>query len=202
MPQHLDTDAALIGAVLRGEKRAGDVFVARFGRLIAAILRRMGLSQQDREDLYQQVFVHLWEQNGRRLSLWQARGGGKFSSYLEVVVVRLAYDYQHRVVERSRATDSLDQFDETADRAACRLSAAAPDLTEVVACRQQKAAIDQMLTRLSPRDAQIIRRRHYHEQSYRDISDALGIRVEQVGIVLMRAERRLRKHLTGAYPDL
>jgi RNA polymerase sigma-70 factor, ECF subfamily len=198
-----DSDSALIDRILRGDRRAGDLFVARYGRLIAAILRRMGLQTQEREDLYQQVFVHLWERNCCRLSQWQARGNGKFSSFLEVVVVRLVYDYYRRIRERGHYMESLDQMRQGGDYTeAPYIAAQTPDLDHLIACRQEKAAIDRMLLRLSPRDAQVIRRRHYHDQSYREISDALGIRIEQVGIVLMRAERRLRRHLALAHPDV
>jgi RNA polymerase sigma-70 factor (ECF subfamily) len=197
-----DSDITLIDRILRGDRRAGEMFVTRYGRLIAVILRRMGLSSQEREDLHQQVFAHLWDQNCRRLSQWQARGKGKFSSFLEVVVVRLVYDYKRRAPERFGVTESLDQLNEQSDYVDYTSIIVTPDLVHLAAQRQQKAAIDNVLMRLSPRDAQVIHRRHYEKQSYREISDALGIRVEQVGIVLLRAERRMRKYLVGTYPDL
>jgi RNA polymerase sigma factor (sigma-70 family) len=179
------------------------MFVVRYGRLVQAILRRMELSAEDRQDVYQQVFQHLWERNCLRLSQWKARGNGKFSSFLEVIVVRLVYDQKRCSPEWMHRVEQLTSGDEQSEFEGGRHAAAmTADPVWAVICRQQKAAIDSMLYCLSERDSQIIRRRHYHEQSYREIAEALNIRLDQVGVVVLRAERRLRKHVRGAYPGL
>ena len=51
-----------------------------------------------------------------------------------------------------------------------------------------KAAIGQ----LSERDRDLIHRRYYLEESYREIADALGLTVNHVGVALFRAESRLK----------
>jgi len=46
--------------------------------------------------------------------------------------------------------------------------------------------------KLSVRDRDLIQRRYYQEQSYREIADALGLTVNHVGVALYRAESRLK----------
>jgi len=46
--------------------------------------------------------------------------------------------------------------------------------------------------KLSERDRDLIHRRYYQEESYREIADALGLTVNHVGVALFRAESRLR----------
>jgi DNA-directed RNA polymerase specialized sigma24 family protein len=55
--------------------------------------------------------------------------------------------------------------------------------------------------KLSERDRDLIHRRYYLEESYRDIAEALGLTVNHVGVALFRAESRLKvilkKHRGG-----
>ena len=46
--------------------------------------------------------------------------------------------------------------------------------------------------KLSERDRDLIHRRYYQEESYREIADALGLTVNHVGVALFRAESRLK----------
>jgi RNA polymerase sigma factor (sigma-70 family) len=46
--------------------------------------------------------------------------------------------------------------------------------------------------KLSERDRDLIHRRYYQEESYREIAEALGLTVNHVGVALFRAESRLK----------
>lgn len=192
-----DTDSALIARILRGERRAHDAFVQRYERLIYRILYRMGFSGEEVEDLRQQVFVHLWEHDCRRLRQW--RGGGKFSSYLGIVVTRLAWD-----TRRSRPAIPTPSIMWEAEEGGgiCAPPDAAWDPEAAALRGERAAAVQGALDRLSRRDRELIRRRHGHEQSYREIAAALEITVNHVGVALARAEERLRRTLCQCYPDL
>lgn len=73
-PVHLG-DPALVQSCLAGDERAWEELVDRYGRLVYAIPRRMGLSETDAQDVFQNVFAsllrhlaHLRDQT--RLSAW------------------------------------------------------------------------------------------------------------------------------------
>jgi len=62
-------------------------------------------------------------------------------------------------------------------------------------------ALKAAIGKLSERDRDLIHRRYYLEESYREIANALGITVNHVGVALFRAESRLKlilkKHRVG-----
>ena len=185
-------DAQLVDCLVRGDRNAQEEFVRRFEKLMWAILSRMELSRQEQEDLFQQVFVHLWEDDFRRLQMWDA-GKGRLRSYLGVVTAHLAYDHLRRKA-------GLNQ---TAEISVClNLPAQDSDLDAIVFQHVQAEAIQKALQELKPRDASLVRQRHFYGRSYREISAACGMTVGNVGVALARAERRLRQIVRQANPAL
>jgi RNA polymerase sigma factor (sigma-70 family) len=55
--------------------------------------------------------------------------------------------------------------------------------------------LEAAIERLPSRDRDLICRRYDMEQSYREIAEALGITIGNVGVSLHRAEKRLKKML-------
>ena len=55
------TDAELIGACRRGDETAWNALVDRYQRLIITIPRRAGLSEEQAADVFQEVFLTLFE---------------------------------------------------------------------------------------------------------------------------------------------
>lgn len=55
------TDAELVGACRNGDEAAWDELVNRYQRLIFAIPRRAGLSEEQAADVFQEVFLTLFE---------------------------------------------------------------------------------------------------------------------------------------------
>jgi len=191
-------DHLLIASVLRGDPAAAEAFVERYGSFVYAVLRAASLSPDEIEDLFQQVFVHLWEQDHRRLRQWQARGAGRFSSYLGVLTARLACD--HRRERAVRARTSMPDHNEEGKEMIGGMPFPAPDLIEGMHRRQQLEAVRRALKRLNDRDALLITLRLVEGNSYRQISNAMGITVNHVGVALARAEVRLRRELLSTCP--
>jgi len=186
------TDYELVRCLLSGDPGAQRQFVTRFQRTIYKVLNSLHLSEQDKEDLFQQVFVHLWEGNCRRLRMWQGRGQGQFHFYLRKVVTHLVYDHTRM---QAPCVGLMDLAPDDEPRASV-------DLEQMLFRREQKDALDATLKRLSPRDRALILRKHREGQSYKEIAQALGMSVGHVGVALSRAEARLRQRLCELYPDL
>ena len=55
------SDAELVGACRRGDQSAWDELVERYQRLILAIPRRAGLGEEQAADIFQEVFLTLFE---------------------------------------------------------------------------------------------------------------------------------------------
>lgn len=192
-------DQQLLRRVVQHDQEATREFVQRFGGLVWSILKDGVLTHDERSDMFQRVFEHLWERDCYRLRRWEGAGAGRFSSYLGVIVTRLLSDYRrNRSSGRGRmnAGTSLDEasipvFEQPQDDPLDNL------------CRLQRSeVVSAVLSRMSEREQSLILRWHVFEQGYVEIADGLGITVNNARVALMRAERRLKDALLHTHPDI
>jgi RNA polymerase sigma factor (sigma-70 family) len=193
-----ETDADLITRVLEGDRRAGEEFVERFRGQIYGTLRKAGIPPDEREDLCQIVFVHLWGEHCRRLRNWQMRG--PFRAFLSTVVMRIAIERhrQNQTVAPPLSTlrdshNSEREYDPSATEVC---------MPSLVFARQRVTAMQEALRLLASRDAELIRRRHLLGESYQEMATGLDMTVNNVGVALYRAEIRLRHKLERSSPQL
>jgi RNA polymerase sigma factor (sigma-70 family) len=173
----IDDEMRLVARLLSGDARALEQFVQIYRRFITSILSRQpNLYSQDVDEVYQRFLLHIWEDEYRRLRSW--RGTRNLRSYLGAIARNLARDY-HR--ERRRNCGIA------ADCEIAMMSAAetGKDWSSV-------AMLTAAMGNLSERDRDLIHRRYYLEETYREIADALGLTVNHVGVALYRAESRLK----------
>jgi RNA polymerase sigma-70 factor (ECF subfamily) len=123
-----------LGALLAGDKRTWDRFVAAAAPLIHAVARRVvsahGLSAEEAGDAAQDVFVRLCA-NERRLMKSYDRSRASLATWLAVIARSCAVDHLRR---RRQPTAALDDVPETAvaieDRHVEKLNIPAGLLTE------------------------------------------------------------------------
>jgi len=175
----------LIAAVLAGEGEAAREFVARFSRFVYAILARdFRLRPDVVDDLFQDVFVRLYEGGYRRLRLW--RGDGDFARYLGPIVRHIALDHVQTAAAASNHED---------DTALTELVAAEPDPEELAALRQRRDIVERAVETLSSRDKELYRLRYVEARKHREIARILDMTVSHVGVALLRLERRLERRV-------
>ncbi len=191
------SDGELIARVVAGDPAAADMFVDRFGRFIFCILgRSLNLAAQDAQEVFQQVWLRLWEDDYRRLRHW--RGEGEFKSYLAILVRHVACDYLRARSKEGSLDHSPDDFALPKQIDPATLE---PGADEAAAAAELRRATQSALARLSPRDRELITRRHMEGQSYRQIAEEMHLTVNNVGVALSRAEGRLRTIMIERYPD-
>jgi RNA polymerase sigma factor (sigma-70 family) len=76
------------------------------------------------------------------------------------------------------------------------------DPESLLLSQEQQEAIQQALEGLRQRDRDLICRRHYRGESYKEIAAGMGMTVAHVGVALARAEQRLKSAFSALYPDL
>ena len=176
-------DRDLIRAVLDGVPEAGDEFVVRFTRFVYAILvRSFRLEPEVADDLYQEVFLRLMQDDYRRLALW--RGEGDFADYLAPIVRNVALSHL-RGSGRDPVgigNDDLD-FDERVG--------SEPGPEEQAAVVEQRRLVERAVERLGPRERELYRLRFVNDMKHREIAAELDLTVSHVGVSLLRLERRL-----------
>jgi len=176
----LDEEMRLVSRMLSGEAHALDQFVRTYRRFITSILSRQpNLYSQDVEEVYQRFLLHIWEDGYRRLRPWS--GTRSLRSYLGAIARNLARDYWR---ERHRITENAP---------GCEM--AVMPVVEAPGECSRTGVLKAALEKLSDRDRDLIHRRYYCEESYREIAEALGITVNHVGVALFRAESRLKVFL-------
>lgn len=183
------SDRVLVDRLFAREAEAADHFVTRFSQLVWTVLvRDFRLPQDLRDDLYQDVFVKLWEDDHRRLRLWS--GEGSLASYLCPIVRHLAIDQlRTRVPERENPLPPQDEHDHP--------SSNEPSQEDLAALEQQRLAVEQALETLDERDRALYRLRYVEERPYAEIASELDATVNHVGVLLSRLTQQLQKNLAA-----
>ncbi len=94
-----EQEETLIAGCLKGEKPAWDEFVQQYSNLVYHTIRRsLALyhvdSQDDViEDLYQEFFISILQNNCRKLAQFRGDSGCTLASFLRVVASRLTIDH-------------------------------------------------------------------------------------------------------------
>jgi RNA polymerase sigma-70 factor (ECF subfamily) len=187
----MSEDRQLVNRVLAGDPRAADLFVTRFTRLVWWILiHQIRLAPEPAEEVYQDVFVHLWDDDYRRLRNWS--GDGDFAAYLAPIV-------RHRALDRLRQEQGRHdrQLPETGGETRPDPADDRPGADELAWIAQQRRLLDHAVADLGEQDRRLYELRFLKDRSYREISVSLDITVTNVGVRLNRLVERLRTAITA-----
>jgi len=184
----LEDEAGLVARLLSGDSCAMEQLAHSYRGFISSIFNRQPqLKPDDIEELYQRFLFHIWEDGYRRLRPW--KGTRSLRAYLGVVARNLARDYR-----RERRRNSCEEI--------CHDVMEAPAESMPMVDSGRSEIVRRGLGDLSVRDRELIHRRYFREESYREIAEALGITVNHVGVALLRAENRLKVALEKHRDDL
>jgi RNA polymerase sigma-70 factor (ECF subfamily) len=161
--------------VLAGGRDAWDRFAREYRLVVLKAVhtaaRRFRAGEADVEDAASQVFIELFQQNGRALRAY--RGESALTTWLTVVAYRIA---TREFVRQVRARE---------------VEAAKPVSSWV----ERDAEVLEFLERLPELDRRSLVMFHVDDRSYKEISEQLGIPINQVGMVLLRAREKLARVL-------
>ena len=145
------------------------VFLEHWSRLYRIIFRVVG-DQAEAEDIALETFWRLWTHNPPQKNL-----GG----WLYRVAINLGYNAlrarQRRVVYEERARPDQDS-----------------DPEAQVESDEQRSRVRQILKGMPTRDSQLLILKH-SGLSYKEIAETLGVSVNSVGSLLLRAEQEFIK---------
>ncbi len=109
------TDLEFAQQCCSGSKPAWDEFVDKYSRLIYtyinAVLRQNSqdlFSPENTQDIFQDIFLSLSNDNFRKLNSFKAKNGCSLASWLRQITVNLAIDF----LRKHKPAASLDQADE------------------------------------------------------------------------------------------
>jgi RNA polymerase sigma-70 factor, ECF subfamily len=182
-----DLDRNLLKQCLSQQPGAWQDFVDRFIGLIVHVIqhtahaRSAPLSRDDVEDICSEVFVMLLADDFAVLRNF--RGESSLATYLSVIARRVVV----RDISSRRRAQAMGHVD--AHQAALSHAHADGETARVENAEEVAA----MLSGLSQRDADIVRKFHLDGRSYREISAELGVPENSIGPTLSRARAQLRR---------
>jgi RNA polymerase sigma factor (sigma-70 family) len=173
------TDTELIAACRTHEPGAWDALVDRYARLVYSVALRTGLSQDDAADVFQCVFVALWQ------SLRSIREPQGLAKWLITTTKRSSWEACRKRGREVTGQEALTEQPHV--------------LADVDAERWESRWADQVMVRealraLGGRCRKLLKMLYYDrsEPSYEQIGDRLGIPLGSVGPTRARCLAKLR----------
>lgn len=168
------SDPTLIQSCLRGDQAAWDDLVERYGRLVYSIPRRYGLSDEDANDVFQNVFLSTYR------SLERLKDQTRLSAWL----ITTAHRESWRVGKRS---DKYPQLDE-------QIADVAAPGDDVLEDWERQHIVRQGLAILGGRCQQLLEAMFLDsaEPSYEAIALSLGMKIGSIGPTRARCFKKLQ----------
>ena len=142
------------------------------------------LDNKDREDLLQGIFLKLFEDDMRRIKMWNRKA--KFSTYLYRIATFCALDY---IDSKYFKQTQLSRSD--IDMGSIKSSNGMNNPEKVI----NSITLDMCKEKLRPVEKEIIEL--YYKKGYKEkhIADELNMSINTVSSVKNRAVKKLRKHI-------
>lgn len=187
--QGIPSDTTLIDRCRQGDAQAWEMLVARYQRLVYSIPRRAGLDSEQAADVFQQVFVALFE------NLDRLEQPDRLVGWLSTTARRESWriSRQQRMLSTTspigEARDAPSVYDTLPD------TALLPD--EQIEQLEQQHTVRQAVLTLDERCRQLLTLLFYQADppAYSDIATALQISVGSVGPIRARCLQKLRQRL-------
>ncbi len=176
------TDEELVQAVQNGEQDAFSHIISRYQGKIFAYIKRLTNHPDDATDITQDVFMKAYRH------LHTVDTSRKFSSWL----YRIAHNESvNWLKKKTRAkVESLDAHMENGGQFASKV-----DLAETYAREEEQKSVRAAIDSLAPKYREVMERRYLKQQSYQEISAALGKPINTVGTLINRAKKQMETYL-------
>ncbi|MFQ6610442.1 MAG: RNA polymerase sigma factor [Fidelibacterota bacterium] len=188
---------SLIDKVIQREKDAINLFVELSEKIIyGAIHQFNGLDIHEMADLFQNIYLKLFEDDMRRIKLW--KGDSEFSTYLYRIVINLVKDYLGSAYyQRFLRTELLSDSSED-DRTPVTLVADQPEPDFVL----QSIEVALMVSKLRDVEQAVIRYYYFEGYKEREIAEMLDFPINTISSIKNRAIKKMRLQMDKSCPQL
>ena len=175
----------LISRCLKKEKKAWDIFVQKYSKLIYwAIRRRLASSafnsnQDDIDGIFQEVFLAILEGDKLR----QLKDAQTIPGWLVIIASNKALDFmRHRIREDRRLVPDLPVLKDD-------------KFKQELQHRDLRDLISAAINNLSPKEKIIISLNLIENRTHQEISEIVGISINTVSTTIARSKEKLKKEL-------
>jgi len=193
----------LIKNCIKKDKRAWDIFVERYSKVVFWAIRdrlkRFGYNfdEGDIEDIHQDVFISLWSDN----KLAQVKDRSRVAGWLAMVAGNAAIDY-FKKMKRQSPPNSLSLYEEiykSGDGGDKTLEDVLPSQDAGPGKRAHLndifELVDSAINSLKPKEKIVVKLNLLHGMRHRDIAEALKMPVNTVSTTIARAKEDLKVKL-------
>lgn len=154
-----------------------------FQRPLLSYVHKMLKDGAAAQDVVQDTFIKLCQQDRERVE-------AKLKSWLFTVARNAALDVIRKRQRQTSIDDELAQAIPSGEKS--------PD--SVVALRETLEGVERFLERLSENQQEVVRLKFQYGLSYKEIAEATGLTVGNVGFLLHSALKRLRELMSHQMP--
>ena len=172
-------DASYIEGLCAGDLRIQEHFVGYFTELLRLKLRSRLQSRQAQEDVCQETFARVLTTLRKEKGLRQPGCLGAFVNRVCSIVL-----FEHyRSSSRQQSLDADDQPE---------LPATGADVVDIVAAKQLKTKVNEILSSLSARDRGLLKAIFIEEKDRQDVCREMGVDAEYLRVLLFRAKQSFK----------
>lgn len=178
-------DLEAVGEVLAGHSERFAHLVRRYQKLVGSVVYRMGVPQEDLEDVVSEVFIKVYENLGRY------RPDHAFSTWIYRIAANHTLDHQRRR-RRDRGKTELDE----------RIADPSPPPSEGLERNEVSERVRRLLPLLEEKYREVLVLMHVEGMKIEEISDLLGLPSGTVKTRLARGRVRLADIVRRHDPSL
>jgi RNA polymerase sigma-70 factor (ECF subfamily) len=183
------SDESLIEKCRRNDRKAFDVFIKRYQRLIFSLAYRLAGNYEDAHDIAAEAFLRIFRSIGRFQHVITLR------AWIKRIVVNVAYD-SRRKAKRSAAVSLEALVEKTGDcvlNDKCKPEASPHEMAEA---NERKHILRKAITELPEHQRLMVMLFHWEGRSYEEIASMLNIPLGTVRSRMNRARLALRERLS------
>ncbi len=201
-PEGTDPTTELLQGCIRGDAEARRRLVTEYTGIVSygvsVIFQQFGRPsrKEEIEDICQDVFLALFDQDARKLRQYQGRNGCSLASWLRVVANRLTIDR----LRREGRTISLDDPNNIES---WRVREAQPDARPgpepQVEKAQLAARVRELIAQLPPKDQIFVQLFYFQGLPIEEVANTIGITTNAAYVRKMRLHEKLRRLIAERY---
>jgi RNA polymerase sigma-70 factor (ECF subfamily) len=172
-------DANYIEGLCAGDPRVEEHFVGYFTELIHLKLRSRLQTRQAQEDVRQETFARVLTTLRKEHGL---RHPERLGAFVNTVCNNVLFEH-YRASSRQQSLDADDQPE---------LPATGADVVDVVAAKQLKKKVTEILGELSARDRALLQAIFIEEKDREEVCRQLGVDGEYLRVLLFRAKQSFK----------
>jgi RNA polymerase sigma factor (sigma-70 family) len=136
------------------------------------------LSEDDREDLFQEIILKLFSKNKKRIRMWE--GKSKFSTFLYKMAVNTILDYLKSAgYNKSKNNESIDNIVNTSHYT---------DFADIYSLKQA-------IKSLKENEKQVIELFYFNQMKEKEIAEYLNKSINTISSIKFRAIKKLKQFL-------